>query len=246
MLTALTLTSCGGGQPLSEPTPIEPPTTVTSSTTTLVGSTQPAEQVGEVGCGNGAQPRFPISLLDGPQLTPEEFVLTPLGAEMEAFFVDGPGAVEDFVFAPSEGFSIVSDSLVLGYHDRLPNVEVAFESGKVTGWGTCPLVLADGDLIASRWNPAPNLDSETTRIPIQVEGGACVTDTGQDLLTELVQVDVEETDDSVEIVIWTRDAPFEGMCAGVGVFLDAEVELAAALGTRRLIDGGTIPKTDIG
>jgi hypothetical protein len=218
-----------------------------SSTTTLAKpvSTVSDEPMGEVGCGNGASPRFPMSFLDGPQLTPEEFELTPLGAEMKAFFEDGPGEVEDFVFAPSNGFSIVSDSLVLGYQDVLPDVEVSFESGRVTGWGTCPLVLANGDLIASRWNLAQTLNQEMTAIPIQVDGGACVTDSGQDLLTEVVRIDVEETDDSVEVVTWTRDKPFDGICAGVGVFLDAEVELGSALGDRRLVDGGTIPKTDV-
>ena len=65
--------------------------------------------------------RFSASFLGGPELSPGEFVESPVGAELEAFFVDGPGSPEGGQFLRAEGFSVVSDSLVLGYSDLLPD-----------------------------------------------------------------------------------------------------------------------------
>ena len=192
---------------------------------------------GDVACSV----RFSSSFLNGPELSRDEFAETEVGAEMEAFFVDGPGAPEGGQYQRAEGFSIVSDSVVLGYVGLLPDSFFAIEGGELTGWGSCNLNRVSDDLVAGRWEPAGPVDIRARIISLRVEGGACVTDDGQEILTEVVDVDVEETESEVTVTVWTRDEPFDGLCAGVGVMLDTHVELSAPVGDRSLLDGGTVP-----
>lgn len=196
---------------------------------------------GGVACSVAGGTKFSSSFLNGPELSREEFADTPVGAELDAFFVDGPGAPEGGQYQNAEGFSIVSDSLVLGYSDRLPDSFFVIEGGDVAGWGSCSPNLVSDDLVAGRWEPAGPINIRERTISLQVEGGACETDDGQEILTEVVDVDVEETESQVTITAWTRDKPFEGLCAGVGIMLDSQVELSSPLGDRSLLDGGTIP-----
>lgn len=195
----------------------------------------------EVACSSAGGTTFSSSFLNGPELSRDEFRDTSVGAAIEAFFVDGPGAPEGGQHERADGFSIVSDSLVLGYNGELPDSFFAIEDGEITGWGSCSPNMVSEDLVAARWETAGPINIRGQTISLKVDGGACVTDDGRDVLTELVDVDVEETESQVTITAWTRDKPFEGMCAGVGITIDSQVELASALGERSLLDGGPIP-----
>lgn len=165
---------------------------------------------------------------------------------MEAFFVDGPGAPEGGQYERAEGFSIVSATLVLGYEGELPGSFFAIEDGEVAAWGSCRPNMVSDDLVAARWEPAGPIDIRGREVSLLVDGGACETGDGRDVLTELVKVEVEETESQVTITAWTRDRPFEGLCAGVGIALDSQVELASPLGERSLLDGGPIPPRVVG
>lgn len=200
-----------------------------------------ADSSGDVACSSAGGTTFSSSFLNGPELSRDEFADTSVGAVLEAFFVDGPGAPEGGQYERADGFSIVSDSLVLGYNGELPNSFFAIEDGDITGWGSCSPNLVSEDLVAARWEPDGPINIRGQTVAINVDGGACVTDDGQDVLTELVDVDVEESESQVTITAWTRDKPFDGLCAGVGITLDAEVELASPLSERTLLDGGPIP-----
>jgi hypothetical protein len=208
------------------------------------GSTSAPAPSREVACSAAGTPRFPESFLDGPQLTPEEFASTPLGTKLEAFFVGGPGAGEGSFYTEANGFSAVPDTLVLGYLNDLPFAMFRFESGELREWGDCRPVLVSGDLIASRWSLSEPPSPQMTVIPIEVDGGACVTDTGTEVVTELDRIDIQENA-TVEITAWTRPLPFDGFCAGVGIMHDTEAELASPLGDGDLLDGGTVPPTPV-
>ena len=194
----------------------------------------------EVACSVGGDPRFPTSYLDGPTLTREEFVATPLGQELEALFVGGPWAAENGDWLSAEGFTLLSPSTVLAYREGLPFFWFSAESG-----GSCWPVLVSGDLIARRWQPVQPVDREATVLPIEVEGGGCVTGTDTEITTEVVSVEVVEAADRVEIVAWTRRAGSFGACDGVGVLMDAEARLDAPVGDRVLLDAGVIPAAAI-
>lgn len=73
----------------------------------------------DVACSSAGGITFSSSFLKGPELSRDEFVETSVGAALEAFFVDGPGAPEGGQFERADGFSIVSDSLALGYNGEL-------------------------------------------------------------------------------------------------------------------------------
>ncbi len=199
----------------------------------------------EVACSVAGGTRFFSSFLSGPEMSPGDFADTPIGEEMEAFFVDGSGAPEGGQYLRAEGFSIVSDSLVLGYSGQLPDSFFVIEDGEIARWGGCRLNRVSDDLVAQRWEPSGPVNPEAREISIQVEGGACVTSDGRDVLTDVVSIDVDETADHVEITAWTRNKPFEGDCAGIGIVLDSQAELTSPLGARSLLDGGLIPARDV-
>ncbi len=89
---------------------------------------------GKVACSVAGGTRFSSSFLSGPEMSPGEFADTPIGNEMEAFFVDGPGHPKGGQYLRAEGFSIVSDSLVLAYSSQLPDSFFAIEDGEIAGW----------------------------------------------------------------------------------------------------------------
>lgn len=195
----------------------------------------------EVSCSLGSGPHFAKSYVDGPEMTRDEFRVTPQGEALEAFFVGGYGEVEAGPYEDLDGFSIVSDSYVLGYQDRVPIQDYSLKGNDVRAWGGCNPTLVHGDQVASRWRPAEPVDPDTTMLPIKVEGGACVESDGTDVVTQIVSIDVVETDETVEIVVWTREKSFKRMCAGIGIDIDATAELAAPLDTRILLDAGQLP-----
>jgi len=193
-----------------------------------------------VSCSYGGSRPFAIVYMNGPVLTPGEFAATPQGKTLDAFFVGGEAEVEAGSFTDLDGFSIVDDGYVLGYRDGLPIEDYRLNGDDVQEWGGCNPTLVHDDRVAGRWHPAEPVDTAATVLPIRVEGGACVENGENRIITEIAEIDVAEDADAVEIVVWTRE-DFTGMCAGVGVEIDATVTLDAPLGGRTLVDTGRIP-----
>ena len=200
-----------------------------------IGATQ------KVSCSVGGGRAFDPIYLDGPQMSTSEFVATPVGSVLRDFFVGGEGEPENGSFLRSDGFSIVSDSYVLGYRDGAPTADFFVDDGDIQAWGGCNPTWVYGDRVAGRWHPVGPIDATATVIPISVEGDACVDGRETDIITEIVEMEVSETADTVEIIAWTREEGFRGMCAGIGVELPAEAVLDSPLGTRRLLDFGRNP-----
>jgi len=186
--------------------------------------------------------RFPTSYLQGAEYDRAEFAATEIGGMLECFFVGGEGEPENQQYLGSAGFSVVSDSLVIGYQDDLPVTFFKLDGDRVSGWGGCQPNLVSGNLIAYRWQPAQPIQPDSLIVPIQVEGGGCVTDNETEVITEVQSIDVVESADRVEITVWVHERLVAG-CAGVGVMIDATAELAEPLGSRTLVDAGTIPPT---
>jgi len=192
-------------------------------------------------CSVAAAIRLPTWVLDGPRLDREEFVATDAGRAVEAFFDGGPGEGEDFVFGPADGFTMLDDSMVFAYRNGVLMGTIELRGSEVVGWGGCHPVRVRDDLVAMRWRPATAPEPSSRELDLVVDGGGCVTDGGVDVLSELADVEVTETAEAVTITTFTRERPFEGHCADVGVALDAHVTLDAPLGDRVLLDGGLIP-----
>jgi hypothetical protein len=193
----------------------------------------------QASCDRGTT-TFPQSLLYEPQYTPEEFAATPEGKIVTEFFTNGDGAEEDAGYSTVDAFSVVSPSLVLGYQDDAIVFSLDLDGDRVRGWGGCrPSLLLNGS-VSTRWTPAVGWDRTSNVIPIKVEGGACSTENGVEIVTEIVGIDVTENTDSVEAVVWTQEH-FEGLCAGLGIRLDDQLTLAEPLGDRALYDTGQSP-----
>jgi len=211
---------------------------------TLVASCGTEDLVGterEAACGRDV--RFPQSFLEGPDQSRERFAATALGRVLDDFFMAGPGVDENDAYRDAEGFSPVSGSVALGYRNGSPASFFIVSDGRVVGWGGCSPFLVEGDLESTRWHLRGSVDPAATTLALEVVGGACVGAAGSEIITEIVRVDVTETDTTVEIVVWTRETPFVGTCAGIGMLLPVAATLASPLGDRGLIDGGTVPPT---
>ncbi len=217
------------------------------------GTFHAASDTVEVACyaGVGAT-RFPASYLDRPESDRDTFIATDPGQTLEIFFTAGPGVPENEHYLEAEGFSAVSDSLVLAYRDGLPFAIFTLDDDHVEGWGSCTPNLVQGDLVAERWGLLRDVDSDAVRLPIWIQGGGCATGDGVDITTEIALIEVVEEDDSVRVTAWTRerhgalDYFLHSSCADVGAGMETVVELAAPLGDRALIDAGTIPETVVG
>lgn len=196
----------------------------------------------EVACSVVGSIRFHTSYLDGAEYDGAEFADTEIGGILESFFVGGEGEPENQQYLGSDGFSVVSDSIVIGYQDDLPVTFFKLDGDGVSGWGGCQPTLVSGSLVAYRWQPVQPIESDSLVVPIQVEGGGCVTDGETEIITEVESVDVVEGPDRVDITVWVRERLVAG-CAGVGVMIDATAELSEPLGSRTLFDAGTIPAT---
>ena len=195
-------------------------------------------------CSVAGNDRFDLSYTRGPDLTPEEFLDSPQGQALDAFFNGGPGEVEGGSYLEADGFSIVSGGYVLGYRDGQPISDFSLDGDDIQQWGSCRPVLVKGDQTASRWHLDSPADPGATTIPILVEGGACEEQDGTRITTEIVEVVVQD-EDAVVITAWTREVNLPAMCAGVGIDLEAEAVLDRPLGDRELLDGGLIPPTRI-
>jgi hypothetical protein len=194
-----------------------------------------------VSCSYGGGSSFSKTYMDGPEMTPADFLGTPQGQALNAFFVGGEGEVEAGPFTELDGYSIVSESYVLGYRDGVPIQDYTLSGDDVQQWGGCNPTLVYGDRVAGRWHPVQPIDPDSTTLPIRVEGGACEEPDGTNIITEIVSVDVTETETTVEILVWTREKGFTGMCAGIGIELDATAELTAPVGDRVFLNTGLIP-----
>ena len=191
---------------------------------------------------------FDLAYAEGPQLTTDEFLATPQGQILDAFFVDGQGEPEFDIYHASDGFSIVDDDIVLGYAGRSIVSDFELDGSDVRGWGGCNPRLTIDDLNVERWSAAGPTDPDMTTIPILVQGGACAEADATRIATEIIEIEVQERADSVLITAWTRniqppsaDGDHDYTCAGVGVELDAEAVLSQPLGDRTLLDAGTVP-----
>lgn len=196
----------------------------------------------EVACSVVGTIRFPTSYLQGAEYDRAEFAATETGGVLESFFIGGEGEPENQQYLGSDGFSVVSGSLVIGYQDDLPITYFKLDRERVSGWGGCQPTLVSGNLVAYRWQPAQPIEPDSSIVPIQVEGGGCVTGNETEVITEVQSVDVVESADRVEIIVWVRERPVAA-CAGVGVMIDAKADLTEPLGSRALVDAGTIPPT---
>jgi hypothetical protein len=191
-------------------------------------------------CSVAGSDRFDLEYAKGPQLTPQELLGTPHGQTLDSFFNGGPGEVEGEGYLGADGFSIVSDGYVLGYRGSELISDFSLGGDDVESWGGCRPVLVRGDQIASRWHLDSPPDENATIIPILVEGEACV-EAGRDrVITEIVEIVVQD-EDAVLITAWTRQVDMPFMCAGIGIALEAETVLDLPLGNRALLDAGLIP-----
>jgi hypothetical protein len=180
-----------------------------------------------------------VRYLRGPELTPEQFLATDIGQTLDATFIGGDAALENGAYVASDGFSIVSESLVLGYRNGLPVSFFELEGRRLMSWGIGDgsVRLVSGQLSATSWHPVTPLDPAATTIAISVAGGAC----NNEIVTEIRFIEVVEADATVQVVVWTTVKPWPGICSGVGIHLDAAVSLTAPLGDRVLVDAGIFP-----
>ncbi len=192
--------------------------------------------------------QFDLAYTEGPRLTTDEFLATPQGQILDAFFVDGQGEPESDNYHASDGFSIVDENLILGYTGGSIISDFRLDGSDVGGWGGCNPRLKIDDLSAERWSVAGPIESDVTTIPILVQGGACAVADDTHIVTEIIEIEVQERVDSALITAWTRNIPppsadgdHNYACAGVGIELDAEAILSQPLGDRTLLDAGMVP-----
>lgn len=199
----------------------------------------------EVACSPAGAIRFSPSLLHGPELGRDELAATPIGEALKSFFVVGQGVGESQVFLAADGFTVVSESLVLGYRGDLPDSYFRLDGDRVVGWGTCALTWVWGDLVAYRWELSGQVDANAMEVPVQVMGGGCVSNDGVDVLSEVAGVDVLEREGLVEVTVWVRSLPYSGFCRGVGLIIEHVVTLTEPLAGRALWDSGAIPRSAV-
>jgi hypothetical protein len=72
-------------------------------------------------CSVAGNDPFDLPYTRGPELTADQFLDTPQGEALDAFFNGGPGEVEGAEYLEADGFSIVSEGYVLGYWDGRPS-----------------------------------------------------------------------------------------------------------------------------
>jgi len=85
----------------------------------------------QASCGGAL---FGLAYTEGPQLTTGEFLATPQGQILEAFFVDGQGEPEFDTDHASDGFSIVDQDLILGYAGRSIISDFELDGSGIRGW----------------------------------------------------------------------------------------------------------------
>ncbi|MEN8040774.1 MAG: hypothetical protein ABFR95_04655 [Actinomycetota bacterium] len=203
----------------------------------------------QASCGSTS---FDLRYTEGPELTKDEFLDTTQGQILEAFFIGGEGEPENHNYLASDGFSIVDSEFILGYTDGRITSEFNLHEDSIRGWGGCRPKLTTDDLSSERFIVAGPIEPSATTIPLKVQGGACSAEDGYHVTTEVVEVDVTETANSVLITVWKRGIPppwadEDGnyMCAGVGIEIDAEAALSAPIGDREILDAGQLPPASV-
>lgn len=191
-------------------------------------------------------PRFLASYLDGPALSRDEFLATALGRTVDGYFATTAQGQAGQVYRAAEGFTVVSDSLVLGFGDGVPTLLVNPSDWTVHTVPGCYLHFAVGDAVATRWFLEEPVDADTIILHIGIPAEACVTTTGTEVITELSSLSGAEGPESVSITQWITERPrpvsaTTTTCAGIGVVLHDEVLLDEPLGDRLLLDGGFVP-----
>jgi hypothetical protein len=185
-----------------------------------------------------------LDFSSGGDLSRDEFLGTPQGQALEAFFTGGDGQPENESFVTAGAFTILSGDYVVGFDDRWPSSYYRLDNGRVSSWGGCQPVLVRGDQVARRWVPASPPEPDATSIPILVEGGGCSEDGGIVTSTEIVELHVQD-EDAVVITVWTRETNRLRGCAGVDIQITAEAVLSGPLGNRQLLDGGLLPPSPV-
>lgn len=194
-------------------------------------------------CSPDSPVRFDASLLEGPRFTPAEFeITTEAGRALRAYFrdVDAPP-----LYAEADGFTILSETVVLGYRDRTPTAVFFLEGDRVVDWAPCHPRLIVGARVAVRWHPLDSPDPDASTLPIAAEVERCVTSDGEDLLSPVAAIEVAEDAKTVTVVVWSEEPP-RATCSPAGGTVQALVRLSRPLGDRLLLDGGTIPATPTG
>jgi hypothetical protein len=191
-------------------------------------------------------PRFPASYLDGPELTRTEFLATPVGRTVDRFFTPMPPSQARRAYRAAEGFTVVSESLVLGFQEGLPTLLVNPSDWTVVQVPDSYLHFVVDDGVATRWFLEQPVDADTTTLHVGIAAGACVTTTGTEVLAECCAQTVIEGAESVSITMWATErrslaSATSTTCAGIGVVLHDEVTLEEPLGDRLLLDGGFVP-----
>ncbi len=186
---------------------------------------------------------FPQALLDGPRLTRDEFIATPQGEILEALSGDLELGLE--MYRESTGFSIATDSYVLGYLENRPeSAYLIGDDAQVQSWRRCHPHLIKEDIVAARWFPTTRVAPDADAFEIEVQGIECGNDEEVHSLTEIVATDVVEEADVITVVAWTRNRPLSNptfTCDWKAVPVEATVKLAMPKGQRSIVDGGTVP-----
>ena len=152
----------GGSSATSHGDGSEPTSAKTSSGADSTNATAADSAELELACSVAGGVRFPVGLLDGPEFTGAELAATEVGRVLGSFFVGGEGEVEGGSYLLADGFSVVSESLVIGYDSGLPASSFEVVDGRVRAWGSCAPNYVRGDLVAARWRPVGNRGRQTS------------------------------------------------------------------------------------
>ncbi|MEX1209172.1 MAG: hypothetical protein WEE36_11340 [Acidimicrobiia bacterium] len=184
--------------------------------------------------------RFSVSLLDGPMLSREAFLDTDAGQVVEEYFTVGNGLGWNEGWLASEGFSLVSEELVIGYRNGLPAWDWHIAGDRVAGGG-CLLTWTLGDLTAENWSLAAATDEDDRLLAIEVGGVSC----NGEVRTELAGVELVETAESIEVTAWVRGLGEERGCIASYVGHPAVIVMRAPIGGRSILNAGFIPGREV-
>lgn len=208
-----------------------------------------SEGGGRLAC-SGVGPSFTVEALAGPRIRPDELPGTEAGRALAAEFDEDGVDGELAAFAPDAFVVLSQDDDMMTYGGTQQDEVVSwFElerrdgEWKLIGWGGCRPTRVRTDLQAASWQVV-GTDRGGRVLELEVEGGECVDDR-EETRTRIVDVVVEEAADEVSVVVWVEQPPPPdgAPCAGVGVTVPASITLDDPLGSRPLVDGGTVPST---
>ncbi len=196
----------------------------------------------QLACSPDTAVRFPATFVPGPRFTAAEFtVTTEQGRALAEFFRNGD---DISLYREAEGFSVVSDTLVLAYRDRVPSAFFLLEGDRILEWGPCRPSLVDEVKFSVRWRPVDPLGPDVSTFRIEVDTSRCITPDGENVPAEVTSVEVTEGRDAVTVVVWSEEPP-RGSCVPLRGAATTIVRLDEPLGDRVLLDGGTVPPTSL-